>query len=75
MKIENVHTDKDIIPHVDGVSINDLSDEELRNVQLRLANKLRTATISRRNMESIAWGLTVYLGGVDAQTKMLTLEL
>ena len=75
MKIENVRTIRNITPHVDGVSINDMSDEELRNVQLRIANKLRTATISKRQMESIAWAVTNYLGHVDAQTRMLTIEL
>ena len=67
MKIQNVIIDDDVIPHVDGVSIKDISDKELRNIQLRLASRLRTGMIDRHKMRNVVWALTMYLGELDEQ--------
>ena len=75
MKIENVIIDGEIIPHVDGVNIEDLSDEELRNIQLRLASRMRTGMIDRRKMKDIVWALTLYMGELDKQTDLFAIEI
>ena len=69
MKIQNVIIDDDVIPHVDGVSIKEISDKELRNIQLRLASKLRTGMIDRHKMMNVVWALTMYLGELDEQDR------
>ena len=73
MKIQNVHINDEVIPHVDGVSIKDMPDEALRNLQLIYANKLRTALLDRRKVEEAIWALTMIMGDVDGE--WLTLEV
>lgn len=74
MKIQNVIIDDDVIPHVDGVSIKEISDKELRNIQLRLASRLRTCMIDRHKMRNVVWALTMYLGELNDQDRF-TLDL